>query len=62
MDHLLSQAYQLPPDYIVLEVHCKNDRAIALYDAYGFTMSKLAHIKPFGGIEHVYRRMYLRKS
>jgi ribosomal protein S18 acetylase RimI-like enzyme len=61
MDHLVAEAYRDDTDYLVLEVHCQNARALKLYESYSFTMSRRAHIKHFDGVDHVYRAMFLKK-
>jgi hypothetical protein len=60
MDHLLGEAAGHDTDFVVLEVHRQNVKAIRFYDSYGF--EKFSEFdKQFGNETHPYQRMGLRK-
>ena len=61
MDDLLRRSIEHDTDFVVLEVHNRNARAIQFYRSYGFEMSSITVEKRFDEETHLYRRMSLRK-
>lgn len=61
MDHLQHESVAHDTDYLALEVHEQNARAIKFYESYGFSMLPDPQEKRFDGQIQVYRRMAIRK-